>query len=661
VFYEEQVVTASRGEAQSPLELPNSTAIITEQDIRLSGITKIPELLRRVAGIDIMQMTGGTTEVSMRGFNQRLSNKLLVLVDGRSTFVDYFGATAWESFSIDVDQIERIEVVRGPGSALYGADAFGGVVNIITRAPGTGRNGIRVGFGDHNQAFGSMQVTGRDGDFAYRASAGYTRHPNWTMDYSPSRVDLDANKRYPDVSTELSRIDLRTTRKLGKDISLDVGGGLTRGFLNVINLGGFREWDYSDTATGDLTAALQFKKVRTRVFYNYYRWGRVSAAYVYKGQDSYVSPFAANVVDAESVYADQVPLGPTTHQINLGLNYRLRNASAIYTGRDRTEHHFGIFGQDSVKLTPTTTLVLSGRIDRVPYTGMFEGSPRTSMLWNPAPRSTVRTSFSTAFRKPTFLEGYAKFPVQPPQGSLSSITDTEALERLYGSSGRLRVERVLTAEVGYINQQSDIVDVDVAAYYNRVSDLITLAPPMPLTLSQRKDGEANLDLGTGRYPAQQTGFVNQCVIFHVVGGEAGVRTYPFKGLDLFANYALNMVHEERPGACEIPADQRTSQHKLNAGAQVRTPLGIQGEVTFHYVSDQRWVERDLDSSSGTLVYRTLPLAGYPLVNARVGYRFAGDHAEVAATAFNLLGHEHQQHPLGQTVGQRFMGFFRYEF
>ena len=129
--FEETVVTASKV-AQSPIDAPNSTSIITEQDIRLSGITKIPELLRRLAGVDLMEVTGSQSEVSLRGFNQRLSNKVLVLVNGRSVFVDLLGATLWSTLSIGVEDIERIEVVRGPGSALYGADAFNGVINIIT-------------------------------------------------------------------------------------------------------------------------------------------------------------------------------------------------------------------------------------------------------------------------------------------------------------------------------------------------------------------------------------------------------------------------------------------------------------------------------------------------------------------------------------------------
>jgi iron complex outermembrane receptor protein len=110
--FEETVVTASKG-AESPLDAPSSTSIVTEQDIRLSGITKIPELLRRLAGVDIMEVTGAQTEVSLRGFNQRLSNEILVLVDGRSFYLDSLGAT----LSIGVEDIERIEVVR-PGLGI---------------------------------------------------------------------------------------------------------------------------------------------------------------------------------------------------------------------------------------------------------------------------------------------------------------------------------------------------------------------------------------------------------------------------------------------------------------------------------------------------------------------------------------------------------------
>ncbi len=182
-------MTASK-QAQSPLYAPNSTSIITEQDIRLSGITKIPELLRRLAGVDVMDPTAAQPEVSIRGFNQRLSNKVLVLVDGRSVYVDLLGSTFWPALSIGVEDIDRIEVVRGPGSALYGADAFNGVINIITRTPGQGRSGARAGYGEQGETHASAWATGRDGDTAWRLSVGYDYRPVWSRQVDSARPDL---------------------------------------------------------------------------------------------------------------------------------------------------------------------------------------------------------------------------------------------------------------------------------------------------------------------------------------------------------------------------------------------------------------------------------------------------------------------------------------
>src|SRR4029079_2213224 len=131
---------------------------------------------------DIMQTTGAQTEVSIRGFNQRLSNKILVLVNGRSVYIDLLGTPIWETLSIGVEDVERIEVVRGPGSALYGADAFNGVINIITKKPGEGRNGVAGGYGSQGTTHGSLWASGREGELGYRIAAGYDYLPRWSRE-----------------------------------------------------------------------------------------------------------------------------------------------------------------------------------------------------------------------------------------------------------------------------------------------------------------------------------------------------------------------------------------------------------------------------------------------------------------------------------------------
>jgi iron complex outermembrane receptor protein len=651
-IYEESVVTASRGGAQSPLESPSAITIITEQDIRLSGITKIPNLLRRIVSVDMIEGTGAHNDVSFRGFNQRLSNKVIVLIDGRSVFIDWFGGTFWETLSIDVDQIERIEVIRGPGSALYGADAMTGVINIITKAPGTGGNKARIGMGDNLEAYGSLRATGRDKDFAYRASAGYTRRPRWSREVTPNRVDLQTNARDQNLGSEAIRFDLRTTKQIGRDATIGLGGGFNQGFLDFYTIGAFK--DYNATyRTGDVTAFLNTKKFNLRAFYNFSRFNPISFNHNYVGQNLYRADVNTNVVDVEGVFADKFDTGSIGHAVNLGANYRLRNADSAYTQGNIDEHHYGFFAQETATFSKAVQLVLGGRLDYVPYTKRFEPSPRGSLLIHPSEKQTIRATVSSAFRKPTFLEGYLDLGIQVPTGSVHSQQDTQRMNQL-------RPERILSAEIGYLNQESDKFDIEVAAYYNRVTDLITLQPNQFLTPSQRLEG-VGFDPATNRYIIGFGSFANQCNVFNVVGGELGVRTYPVQGLDIFANYALNHSMVDKPEGCEIPSDRRTSSHKLNVGVQVRSKPGIDGEVLLHFVSNQRWVERDFDNQVQAVVFKQAILPAYTLLNARIGYRFLANRAEISATAFNLLNNVHQEHPFTNFVGRRFMGFFQYTF
>ena len=131
---EETVVTAMRYE-QPISESPSNIYVITAEDIQRSGATDLPTILRRVPGMEVMQTTGAEFNVSVRGDNQLFSNKLLVLVDGRSIFLDVQGLVKWKLLPVPLLEIQRVEVLLGPASAVYGFNAFDGVVNIITKAP----------------------------------------------------------------------------------------------------------------------------------------------------------------------------------------------------------------------------------------------------------------------------------------------------------------------------------------------------------------------------------------------------------------------------------------------------------------------------------------------------------------------------------------------
>ena len=120
--------------------------VITPEDIRRSGATNIPDLLRMVPGVDVAQINANTWAISARGLNDRFSNELLVLLDGRNVYSPTFGGVFWDVLDIPLEDIERIEVIRGTGATIWGANAVNGVINIITRKAAETHGGMAVSY-----------------------------------------------------------------------------------------------------------------------------------------------------------------------------------------------------------------------------------------------------------------------------------------------------------------------------------------------------------------------------------------------------------------------------------------------------------------------------------------------------------------------------------
>ena len=659
--FAESIVSATKG-TQSPLDAPASTSVITEQDIRLSGITKIPELLRRLAGVDIMQVTGAQTEVSIRGFNQRLSNKILVLVDGRSVYVDLLGATLWQTLSIGVEDIQRIEVVRGPGSALYGADAFNGVINIITKKPGEGKSGLAGGYGSQATTHGSLWASGNDGDFAWRLAAGYDYLPRWSREVPNGRADVRTGVGDQVEAARTIRLDARGTRTVGKLGTFGLGGGLAQGTTEVLGIGPLNDLVIPSFVSSDVTTFWNSDKLDARVFWNRLR-ADSSLNVNYLGQSLLPARAEQNIVDGEIVYKAKVALGKeASNDLRVGAAYRYKDVSWTYLDQRRIEHHYGLFLHDELRIAPPVAIVGDYRIDWVPYLERLQQSPRGAVLVHPTKQSTVRASVATAFRKPTFLESYLRLPIQLPVTGVGQVSEGV---RRDDPSFIVNAERLLSAELGYLNQESDVFTVDTALFYNRVSNLIQLAGNRPLTVADFPTA-GRQDAATGLFPVGFGGWENQCQAYNVYGGEAGVRTFPIEGLDLYGNYTLNLLQQDNSGCTQeqlsrIVPDQRTSQHKVNAGVQLRTKPGIDGSVDFHYVSQQVWAEQVTNFLRQQIERQQFTLSDYTLLNARVGYRFLANQADISAMAFNLLDVKHRQHPFGQLVGRRVMILLTYKF
>jgi len=644
-IYVDRVVSASRS-GTSSVDAPAATTIITADEIRLSGVTNIPDLLRRVPGMSILTMGSGNANMAMRGFNQRISNKLLVLVDGRSVWFDFLGGNFLRALSIDLNDIERIEVIHGPGSTLYGANAFGGVVNIILKAPGDDPGGqVAITGGTGETLNGNVRFSGRKGIVGFRGSVGYEQTNRYEKEFDV-RSDYVAQPKDPDLAVRALRANGAVMLKPADDLTIGISGGLNYLFDNFFAIGVFRDF-YLEGLNSDLRVDFGFKGLKVRAWWNHLNVREAGPTWAHVGGLNGDTTPLSNTVDVEAAYVGQFMTGPIQHDLSVGASYRLKAIDWNYIAEPQLEQHLAGFVEDRVTFLPQLSLTAGFRFDQHPLVG-FTPSPRAALLVKPTPRQSIRLSAGTAFRTPTFLESYLDLTI--PTGLVTGVA--------LSSRGNLDLqpENIVAIELGYVFQDSDYVHFDINAYYERVDDLIALgaivAPDGPAPL----EGEF--------FIAGSSTFENATGVFHGVGGEASVHAFPVLGLDVRASYSLAYwIDQAKRDAGEAAQDIRHPMHMGNFGVSYRAPFGLDANVDFHAVSAVSIPERTF-ASDGTVLIEPCDASAYPMVSARIGYRLPKDRLEFAVTGFNLTAFGdggHREHCLATNVGARVLGTAIYRF
>ncbi|MEZ4392556.1 MAG: TonB-dependent receptor [Polyangiales bacterium] len=638
--YDEQVVSATLS-AQSPLDAPNAITIITQQDIRLSGLTNVPELLRRAVGVDVMSLDASDQQVGIRGFNRRLSNRVLVLLDGRSIYLDFLGVTLWPLMPVGVDEIERIEVIRGPGSALYGADAYSGVVNIITRAPGERRNTATFGAGNGGQVHGSVTSAGRARGVSYRLGFGYNRAAPHALLVGPSDTTYRLNVDDRGRALESLRADLDLSTQLTRDVSLRGGVAATAGSIWFNAIGPLR-WFWTDIAVVQPFVQLSAHGLTVRAFSNHVV-GTADELLQRVGSDTLINRFYQDVFDLEARYARRVGTPRVPIDLTFGASYRAKHISWSFLNADHLLHHFAGYAQAQARFGSALSAVASVRVDQHPVLDSPVFSPRLAVTLHPSSRRALRLAGATSFRTPTMLELY--LDLQNPSPIAGVGVRGEGGEVYRGGAERLRAENALSIDLSFMDQTLERFQYELTGFYVRGTDLIELTNVIFDPLPGRSSAGGRIDVGSFH-------FANDPFATEVIGAEAAVRATPVEGLDLFANYTFAFTRHEQGAVAN--SDQRTPQHKLNVGAQLRTRFGLDAEVMGHYVSASRWREQDFDASRG-VVFVHYDLPDYFQLNARVGVRLLGDRLELGVTGTNLTDNRARQHPFGAPLGARVMG------
>jgi len=624
---EETVSIASRYE-QPISEAPSNVYVLTDEDIRQSGATDLPTVLSRIPGIEVMQDTGANFNVSARGDNQLLANKMLVLVDGRSIFVDAQAVVYWKTIPVTLPEIKRIEVLKGPASAVYGFNAFDGVINIITKSPEEMRGTtLQFGGGEFGTISSAAVHAGTSGKFGYRLSVGHDQNQQWR--------DRDA------LAFRDNKFNVQTEYHLTADSKLSVSGGLVDA----------NRFDGPMTTTGVTigasTPAFGYGHVVyerpnffVRTFWN--RWNDTVDLTVHplianflRITDPALSPrvqFQGDTYNAEAQHSLDLS---AAHRFTYGANYRLNTLSSDLIDKYSTENRLGFYVQDEWKATETITLVAGVRYDLDTFIHPTV-SPRVTLLYRPASDHTFTLGVSKAYRPPTLIESHfsslAFITLPPPIPSPPPSAG--------GGSSNLGPEQITSYEAGYQGWYwKHRLRIRGNLFFNHISDLIVPTTPTP--------GQGGLA--------------------DIYGGEAGVEFVVTRWLSGFANYSYQEVGQSFTGA----ARRSPPRFKWNTGLRGDWESGVNGEIAYHHVGAATYpINESFSSFTALGVTPPDPRVGsYNLLNIRAGYKFwkqrasAGfmREAEVAVSAFNALDDEHKEHPLGDTIGSRVMGWLTVRF
>lgn len=476
-----EIYSASKKE-QKVADAAAAVFVITQEDIKRSGATAIPDLLRMVPGAEVANITSNTWAVSIRGFNDRFSNKLLVLIDGRSVYSPLFSGVFWDVQDTLLEDIERIEVIRGPGAALWGANAVNGVINIITKSPRDTQGGlVTAGGGTEERGFGSVRYGAKINNEAYyRVYAKYFDRDDGHDSHNGFRgVNWDEGSQRSAPSAfdawQSFRTGFSTDWQPLPDNSLAVMGDFYHGYS-----------DQKISLTSLMPPYIRAVKDEQENYGTYLlaRWSHVYSSssdlqlqfyYNLAGVRSIVSDYAVHTLDADLQH--RFLLGER-QEVTWGSSVRLHlyqideGALEISSQSYLDDKLFTAFVQDDITLaTDRWHLILGSKFEHNDYTG-FEIQPNARLIWMPEESKSVWAAVSRAVRTPSLIEEASKFvsAVAP----YTSVDPTPFPAMLYYDQRKtIPSEEVLALELGYRFKARPGLWLDLAGFYNIYENLRT--------------------------------------------------------------------------------------------------------------------------------------------------------------------------------------------
>ncbi len=610
-----EVTTVSK-HSQKLTKVASAVFVITQDDIRRSGVTSIPEALRMAPGVHVARIGTDKWSISIRGFNGRSANKLQVLMDGRSVYTPIFSGVMWQQQDTFLEDIERIEVVRGPNATTWGVNAVNGVINIITKkAADTQGTLLTAGGGSFENGFLGARYGGKINDNTpFRIYAKGFKRDNTSTLSGENAQDTWHQVRAGFRVDHTREIDEFTIQA---DIFHNASGDrinapiITAPFTqtkvaNVKDTGGNirLRWD---------RAISEQSSIMLQVYYDRNRF-----------QSSPVVNFDAESFDVD--FQHRIPV-LERHDVTWGINYRLYKNSVVDTNlikfnpRQKTDHLASVFIRDEIMLiSDRLRLGLGARFGYNDFSG-FELQPNARLIWTPNNQSSAWLSVSRAVRIPSraenirlnlrALQGVPGFPPSP----------LPIMAQLQGE-GNSGPEKLIAYELGFRHQLTSKASVDITGFFNDYSNL-------------RNFNTGQISPGSGLLPHLVLPILpSNNTSAHSYGVEMSADWRPIEKWRLQSSYSYLSIHtstdelSKQFDATTGGADKANPHHQLSLRSNYDISNKLQLNLWLRYVSGIAFYDIPGYVTMDTkLAWKPMPNFEYFIVGQNL---FAQNHREFAS-------------------------------
>lgn len=464
-----EVISVTRTKGQSVFTSPAAIYVITQEDIRRSGLQSIPELLRLAPGVQVSRIRADQWAISIRGVPGRFANKMLVQIDGRAVYSMLFSGVLWETLDLVLEDIERIEIIRGPGSSLWGPNAVHGIINIITKKVKDTQGGYFDGIGGNYDSIGSLRYGGKAGENGYWRAWGKQRYSNdfptvnsdFTDDYGLTTMgfrydwdDGDSDTYTLETgafdgrfSTFFPVVDLSSSTMSNQDTELNQYGGNVRG-----------RWEHEI----DDTSSVSFQ--------------------AYINMNTFSIP--GNQIDFRMDW--------NLFDIDFQHNFEVNDDHAIVWGLEYQHDHFNSRGSERVSFVPSTRNfdLFSGFVqDSFPvFTEKLKGMAGVKLLDNTFTGFEYQPSARLAYHydeRQVFWTAYSRAIRIPSRANLDLLLNTIAPSSTLITTGTgnkdLVSGRVNSYEAGWRLLFSDKLSLDVTGYIMNSDNIVDVRSPVMQT------------------------------------------------------------------------------------------------------------------------------------------------------------------------------------